>query len=94
MTENIEFSGSDIFPNETFVNDKKNISIGGIDLEELADTYGTPLYVYDENTIVETIKDFQKSFKAELEDSVISYSTKAFSNPYILNLLNENKMNM
>ena len=94
MTENIEFSGSDIFPNETFVNDKKNISIGGIDLEELADTYGTPLYVYDENTIVETIKDFQKSFKAELEDSVISYSTKAFSNPYILNLLNENKMNI
>jgi len=94
MTENIEFSGSDIFPNETFVNAKKNISISGVDLEELANIYGTPLYVYDENTIVETIKDFQKSFMAELEDSVISYSTKAFSNPYILNLLNSNNMNI
>ena len=84
MTENIHFPESDIFPINTFVNNKKNISIGGVDLEELANIYGTPLYVYDENTIVETIKDFQTSFQSEIPNSVISYSTKAFSNPYLL----------
>ena len=94
MKENIEFTGSDIFPNNSFVNDKKHISICGVDLEELANTYGTPLYVYDENTIVETIKDFQESFTNELENSVISYSTKAFSNPYVLKILNDNGMNI
>lgn len=94
MKENIEFTGSDIFPNNSFVNDKKHISICGVDLEELANTYGTPLYVYDENTIVETIKDFQESFTHELENSVISYSTKAFSNPYVLKILNDNGMNI
>jgi len=94
MTEKIQFSGSDIFPNNTFVNDKNNISIGDVDLEELADTYGTPLYVYDENTILTTIKDFQDSFNSEIENSVISYSTKAFSNPYLLKLLDENGMNI
>lgn len=94
MTENIHFPESDIFPINTFVNNKKNISIGGVDLEELANIYGTPLYVYDENTIVETIKDFQTSFQSEIPNSVISYSTKAFSNPYLLRLLDENGMNI
>lgn len=94
MTEKIQFSGSEIFPNNTFVNHKNNISIGGVDLKELADTYGTPLYVYDEDTILATIKDFQESFKYEIENSVISYSTKAFSNPYLLKLLDDNGMNI
>ena len=94
MTEKTQFSGSDIFPNNTFVNHKNNISIGGVDLQELADTYGTPLYVYDEDTILSTINDFQKSFTSEIENSVISYSTKAFSNPYLLKLLDENGMNI
>ena len=60
----------------------------------MADTYGTPLYVYDEDTILATIKDFQESFKYEIENSVISYSTKAFSNPYLLKLLDDNGMNI
>ena len=51
------------------------------------------MYVYDEDTIISTIKDFQNSFKSELDTSIISYSTKAFSNPYLLKLLNENDMN-
>ena len=45
-------------------------------------------------SILKTIKDFQNSFKSELETSIISYSTKAFSNPYLLKVLNENDMNI
>ena len=88
------FDGSDIFPNNSFVNEKNNISINDVDLNDLAEEFGTPLYVYDEETIINTIKDFQNSFNSEIENSVISYSTKAFSNPYILNLLNENAMSI
>ena len=92
--KNKTFNGSELFPNNSFVNDKNNISINGVDLKDLAEEYGTPLYVYDEETIIGTIKDFQDSFTNEIEDSIISYSTKAFSNPYILNLLNNQNMSI
>ena len=91
---NKTFDGSDIFPNNSFVNEKNNISINDVDLNDLAEEFGTPLYVYDEETIIGTIKDFQDSFTNEIEDSIISYSTKAFSNPYILNLLNNQNMSI
>ena len=92
--KNKTFNGSELFPNNSFVNDKNNISINGVDLRDRAEEYGTPLYVYDEETIIGTIKDFQDSFTNEIEDSIISYSTKAFSNPYILNLLNNQNMSI
>ncbi|MBL39906.1 MAG: diaminopimelate decarboxylase [Chloroflexi bacterium] len=92
--KNKTFNGSELFPNNSFVNDKNNISINGVDLKDLAEEFGTPLYVYDEETIIGTIKDFQDSFTNEIEDSIISYSTKAFSNPYILNLLNNQNMSI
>ena len=88
-----QFIGKELFPNKTDVNSANNLSINGFDLTKLAEKYQTPLYVYDEDTIISTIKDFQNSFKSELDTSIISYSTKAFSNPYLLKLLNENDMN-
>ena len=94
MTKYSEFSGNEIFPNKSLINSKGNISIDSVDLEGLANEYGTPLYVYDESTIISTIKDFQDSFGAELDNAVISYSTKAFSNPYLLKILKENGMSI
>jgi hypothetical protein len=47
MMQNKTFNGSDIFPKNTIINDKNNISINGVDLKDLAEEYGTPLYVYD-----------------------------------------------
>ena len=52
---NKTFDGSDIFPNNSFVNEKNNISINDVDLNDLAEEFGTPLYVYDEETIINTI---------------------------------------
>ena len=94
MNFNNQFIGEELFPNKTNVNSDNNLSINGFDLTKLAEKYQTPLYVYDEDTIISTIKDFQNSFKSELETSIISYSTKAFSNPYLLKVLNENDMNI
>jgi diaminopimelate decarboxylase len=94
MMQNKSFNGSDIFPKNTIINNKNNISINGVDLKELVEEFGTPLYVYDEETIIDTIKDFQESFTSEIQDSIISYSTKAFSNPYILKLLDKHNMSI
>lgn len=42
----------------------KNLVIGGCDTVELAEKFGTPLYVMDEHTIRSICKDYKEAFKA------------------------------
>lgn len=46
------------------VNESGNVEIGGCDLVELANEYGTPLYVVDERTVREMCKAYKKAFSA------------------------------
>ena len=43
------------------VNQYGNLTIGGADCVELAKNYGTPLYVFDENLIRKTCREFKSS---------------------------------
>ena len=45
------------------INEKGNLEIGGCDLVELAENYGTPLYVIDEATLRGTCRDYKKAFE-------------------------------
>jgi len=58
-----------------------------VDLQELADTYGTPLYVYSANTIL----DHYRRLDAALAgiDHEVAYAVKANSNLSVLRLLAE-----
>jgi diaminopimelate decarboxylase len=40
-----------IYPHTSRHNDAGHLEIGGCDVVALADTYGTPLFVYDEQTL-------------------------------------------
>ncbi|MBN3490451.1 diaminopimelate decarboxylase [Acholeplasma equirhinis] len=52
--------------------------IGGVTLEQLKNTYQTPLYIFDEDKIREQCQTFKKHFKhPELKTDVI-YASKAF----------------
>ena len=44
------------------INEKGHLTIGGCDTVELAETYGTPVYVMDETTIRNTCRAYKKSF--------------------------------
>lgn len=57
-------------------NEKGNIEIGGCDLEQLIDEYGSPLYVYDEATIRAVTKSFKEAFKDT--DIHMMFAAKAF----------------
>ena len=54
-------------------------------LRKLADRFGTPLYVYSEQSIRDRVAAFKKAFART--DSLICYSVKANSNLNILRLL-------
>lgn len=51
-------------PITTKINQAGNLEIGGCDLVELAEKYGTPLYVLDEETIRAVCRDYKNAFKA------------------------------
>jgi diaminopimelate decarboxylase len=57
----------------------------GVDLSQLAERYGTPLYVYSAATIRERLTSFQAAFRSV--PHTICYSVKANSNLNILRLL-------
>ncbi len=58
------------------INAEGNIEIGGCDLVSLADKYGTPLYVIDEQTVRSVCRDYKKAFEA-YEKVNFMYASKA-----------------
>lgn len=57
-------------------NDNGNLSIGGCDLTELAEKYGTPLYVLDEETIRAVCRNYKKAF-SKYKKVRMMYASKA-----------------
>ena len=83
------FAEIGIFPFSTSVNKSDRLSIGGCDLRELAETFGTPLYIYDEETIRTMCRNFLDEFKLAYKNTRIEYSTKAFSNLSIIRIMEQ-----
>jgi diaminopimelate decarboxylase len=69
---------ADILPLTAAVNEAGHLSLGGCDAVELARDFGTPLYVFDEETLRERCRDFQSQFRARYPDTVVAYAAKAY----------------
>lgn len=60
------------------INEKGHLEIGGCDTKELAKTYGTPLYVYDEALIREKCRAYNRAFQESGFSYQVAYASKAF----------------
>jgi diaminopimelate decarboxylase len=79
----------DIFPDTTQVRDG-HVTIGGCDLVDLADRYGTPLYVFDEQSLLTRARGYRDALRETYPGaSTVCYASKAYSAPWILALLAE-----
>lgn len=58
------------------VSDRGHLQVEGCDLVEIAKTYGTPLFVYSENTLRENYQRIKKAFEAEYPDVEIHFACK------------------
>ena len=56
----------------------KNLIIGGIKAKDLAKDYGTPLYVMDEQLLIDNCRDYVKYFKVNSENNRVAFAGKAF----------------
>lgn len=62
------------------VNKSGNLTIGGVDTVELAEKYGTPLYVMDEDLIRRNLRRFHDSMNKYYDGrGEVHYASKAFS---------------
>ena len=66
-----------LFDGMTVKNGELNIS--GVGVSELKAQYGTPLYVYDENMLVNQCRTFINNFKSSRFSTEVLYASKAFS---------------
>ena len=66
-----------LFDGMTVKNGELNIS--GVGVSELKAQYGTPLYVYDENMLVNQCRTFINNFKSSRFKTEVLYASKAFS---------------
>lgn len=61
------------------VNGKGHLTVGGCDTVELAEQYGTPAYIYDENEIRKNLREFRDSIdKYYGGNGLVVYASKAF----------------
>ena len=68
------------------VNARGHMEVGGCDLLDLVAEFGTPLYVYDEDTVRGRAAEFQAAGAGR---TVVLYSAKAFAGPAFLRLIGE-----
>ena len=83
-----------LFPITAEINAKGRLAIGGCDVVDLAAKFGTPLYIYDEATVRHMCREFSGAFKKEYPDSRVSYSSKAFANPALAKIIEEEGLGM
>jgi diaminopimelate decarboxylase len=65
------------------------IEIGGVTVTELADAFGTPLYVFDERTLRDRARAIRQTFEAAYARSKILYAGKAYLSPALMRILAE-----
>jgi diaminopimelate decarboxylase len=83
-----------LWPDTATVDAAGRLQIGGCDAVELARTYGTPLYVYDEATIRAQCRAFRAAFAARYPQCAVAYAGKAYLAPALCRILREEGMEL
>lgn len=81
-------ANQNIKPITTTVNANGNVEIGGCDLVELANSYGTPLYVFDEETIRSMTRSYKDAFKSYPKMKMM-FASKAFMTKAICKIMEQ-----
>lgn len=76
-------------PLTTEITIDRNMSVGGCDVVKLAEEFGTPLYVMDEETLRQNCRKYIEAFHSQYANSEVIYASKALSILSVLKIINE-----
>ena len=77
------------YPNSAKVNAKNHLEIGDYDLVELADRFGSPLYVLDEKTIRDTAREYKQALDEFYPNNLPIFASKALALKAVFAILQE-----
>ncbi|MDD3593465.1 MAG: diaminopimelate decarboxylase [Candidatus Gastranaerophilales bacterium] len=75
-----------IMPYTAKINKENHLEIGGCDCVDLVDTYGSPLYVADEQTVRRICRQYKEAF-ASYKNINMMYANKAFASRAMCRLM-------
>ena len=80
-----------VFPETAEVNSQGCLTIGGCDLTDLANdaNFGTPLYIFDEETLRDRCRQFTREFRSRHQNTTVVYACKAYINPALAQIFIE-----
>ena len=78
-----------VFPDTAQINSKGQLVIGGCNVLDLADQYGTSLYLLDEETLRGRCRSFVNEFQQRYPASQVVYASKAYINPALAKIFQE-----
>src|ERR671935_854719 len=68
---------SQAYPLGTTVNERGHLEVGGCDVVELAERFGTPAYIYAEDDMRARARAYLEAFSARTSDFEVIYGSKA-----------------
>ncbi len=83
-----------ILPLTAAVNEAGHLTLGGCDAVALAGEFGTPLYVFDEETLRHQCRQFQSEFRSRHADTAVAYGAKAYLGRALCALMAQESMNL
>jgi diaminopimelate decarboxylase len=83
-----------IYPHTTVHNAAGHLEIGGCDVVELTRRFGTPLFIYDQQTLRDQCRAYHEAFAARTHDYEIVYASKAFSCRAMVQLVQQEDMSL
>lgn len=76
------------------VNEQGHLCIGGCDTVKLAEKFGTPLYVMDEEHLRQICRDYYQSFILKYPDNQVLYASKAFLTKAMAKIIKQEKLGL
>src|SRR5689334_5249833 len=91
-----QLSAARLLPDTTTVSQDGVMRIAGYLLSELAQRYGTPLYIFDRATIINACQHYQEAFRQYYHASSVRiiYAAKAYLSPLIVRTMAEQGMGL
>lgn len=78
-----------LWPDTTTRDPDGVMSIGGVRVDALAADYGTPLYIYDEQTLRNRASRVRDAFRSAYGNSRVVYAAKAFGAPAVIRIFRD-----
>ncbi len=78
-----------LWPLAARVSPDGHLRISGLDVASLAREHGTPLYLYDEETIRAQCRAFRRAFEARWPQTAVAYAGKAYLSPALCRIIRE-----